>query len=135
PDYAWTWVSSESFGWATYHYGRWAYDPDYGWIWVPGSEWGPAWVDWQEGDGYVGWAALPPDVGYDAGVGVDFGGFQVGVDLAPTAFVFVPERSFLVANVGSYCLPPERNVAFFGRTRNITNYAFVNDRIVNRGWP
>jgi len=134
-DYGWTWVSAESFGWATYHYGRWSYDPDYGWIWVPGTEWGPAWVDWQEGDGYVGWGALPPVVGFDASYGVDFGGFQVGVDLAPTAFVFVPERSFLVANVGSYCLPPDRNLAFFGRTRNITSYAMVNNRIFNRGWP
>ncbi|HEY8019509.1 MAG TPA: DUF6600 domain-containing protein [Thermoanaerobaculia bacterium] len=134
-DYGWTWVSAESFGWATYHYGRWSYDPDYGWIWVPGTEWGPAWVDWQEGDGYVGWGALPPVVGFDASYGVDFGGFQVGVDLVPTAFVFVPERSFLVANVASFCLPPDRNLAFFGRTRNITSYAVVNNRIFNRGWP
>jgi len=49
-DYGWTWVSSEPFGWATYHYGRWAYDPDYGWIWIPGTQWGPAWVDWQESE-------------------------------------------------------------------------------------
>ncbi len=134
-DYGWTWVSSEPFGWATYHYGRWAYDSDYGWIWVPGTEWGPAWVAWQSGDNYVGWAALPPTVGFEAGVGVDLGGFDVGVDLAPVDYVFVPQNRFLVANVGSYCLAPQQNVAIFGRTRNITNYAFVGGRIVNRGWP
>jgi hypothetical protein len=134
-DYGWTWVSAEPFGWATYHYGRWTFDPDYGWIWVPGTEWGPAWVDWQEGDSYVGWAPLPPTVGYNAGVGLDLGGFELGVDLAPSAFVFVPERSFLVSDVSSYCLPPQDNVRFFNRTRNITQYTVVNDRIFNRGLP
>ena len=34
-DVGWTWVSYEDFGWATYHYGRWADLDDYGWIWVP----------------------------------------------------------------------------------------------------
>src|ERR1043166_2251478 len=44
-DVGWTWVSYEDFGWATYHYGRWAMISDLGWIWVPGRdadlEWGP----------------------------------------------------------------------------------------------
>jgi len=132
-DYGWTWVSSERFGWATYHYGRWAYDPDYGWIWVPGTQWGPAWVDWQEGDNYVGWAPLPPTVGFDASYGV--GSVQIGVDLAPAAFVFVPERRFLVADVASYCLPAQENVTIIGRTRNITRYSVVNDRVFNQGLP
>src|ERR1700748_2537305 len=43
----WTWVSYEDFGWATYHYGRWARLRDRGWVWVPGTEWGPAWVSWR----------------------------------------------------------------------------------------
>ena len=45
-DVGWTWISYEDFGWATYHYGRWASLADYGWVWFPGSdlEWGPAWV-------------------------------------------------------------------------------------------
>src|ERR1700737_4578453 len=37
-DLGWTWVSYEDFGWATYHYGRWARLVDYGWGWVPGRE-------------------------------------------------------------------------------------------------
>ena len=35
-DVGWTWVSYEDFGWATYHYGRWADLTDLGWVWVPG---------------------------------------------------------------------------------------------------
>jgi hypothetical protein len=65
-DQGWTWLSNEPFGWATYHYGRWYQDPEIGWAWVPGTEWGPAWVSWQEGsqqgNDYVGWAPLPPGV-------------------------------------------------------------------------
>jgi Family of unknown function (DUF6600) len=66
--YGWTWISTEPFGWATYHYGQWIYDRFDGWVWIPGSEWGPAWVAWQEGDGFVGWAPLGPvgATGYDA---------------------------------------------------------------------
>jgi hypothetical protein len=28
-------------------------------------EWGPAWVDWRQGDDFVGWAPLPPDEAID----------------------------------------------------------------------
>jgi hypothetical protein len=51
-----TWVSYDPWGWGTYHYGRWAYDPFHGWIWVPGSGYSPAWVYWWYGSNYVGWA-------------------------------------------------------------------------------
>src|SRR5262249_55493932 len=68
-DYGWYWVSDENFGWATYHYGRWLYDPLEGWVWVPGYEWGPSWVSWREGDGYIGWAPLPPRVSFRIGAG------------------------------------------------------------------
>lgn len=58
--YGWTWASDEPFGWATYHYGRWAFGPSLGWMWVPGYTWGPAWVTWRYGEGAVGWAPLYP---------------------------------------------------------------------------
>lgn len=50
------WVSHDPWGWGTYHYGRWAYDPGYGWVWVPGSGYSPAWVYWMYGSDYFGWA-------------------------------------------------------------------------------
>ena len=59
-DYGWYWDSDEDFGWAAYHYGRWVNDRYYGWIWIPGTEWAPAWVSWRHGNGYSGWAPLPP---------------------------------------------------------------------------
>lgn len=35
--YGWTLFSDEPFGWATYHYGRWAWNFQVGWLWVPGT--------------------------------------------------------------------------------------------------
>ncbi len=63
-EWGWFWVSDpeeEDWGWVTFHYGRWVFERGLGWFWVPGDEWAPAWVDWRYGDGYVGWAPLPPD--------------------------------------------------------------------------
>ena len=31
-DYGNTWVSSDPWGWACYHYGRWTYNSYYGWV-------------------------------------------------------------------------------------------------------
>jgi len=52
------------FGWATYHYGRWVEHDDLGWVWIPGNEWAPAWVEWRNGGGYVGYVPLGPE-GYE----------------------------------------------------------------------
>ena len=59
-DWGWTWESDYPWGWAPFHYGRWALTPSWGWVWYPGTVWAPAWVDWRFGGGYIGWAPLPP---------------------------------------------------------------------------
>ena len=53
----------QPFGWATYHYGRWAYSNRLGWVWVPGTQWAPAWVAWRGSEDHLAWAPLPPDAG------------------------------------------------------------------------
>src|SRR4029450_11627725 len=80
-DVGWTWVSYEDFGWATYHYGRWANLADYGWVWLPGEDldWGPAWVSWRTGGDYIGWAPLPP-----RGPGVVYEGQSIGTNVDVT---------------------------------------------------
>ncbi len=60
-DYGWTFACDWDWGWLPFHYGRWAYFDD-SWGWVPDHTWGPAWVDWREGGGYVGWRPRAPDV-------------------------------------------------------------------------
>jgi hypothetical protein len=134
-DYGWTWISSEPWGWATYHYGRWLLDPQYGWLWVPGNQWGPAWVSFQQGGGYIGWAPLPPSVGFSASVGIRIGGFSLSASIDPYAYSFVPERSFLQERVAAEILPPARNVTFVRNTTNITNITVVNNRVVNQSVP
>jgi hypothetical protein len=52
------WISTEPWGWAPYHYGRWSWVGGYGWAWVPGRVFGGAWVSWSWGPSHVGWCAL-----------------------------------------------------------------------------
>jgi hypothetical protein len=78
-DDGWYWVSDEPWAWATYHYGRWDLSSQFGWYWVPQTQWAPAWVSWNSGGGYIGWAPL-----YPSGVRV----------ISPRAYVFVEERHF-----------------------------------------
>lgn len=129
----WMWVSEEPFGWATYHYGRWAWDRRVGWLWVPGTDWAPAWVAWQQGNGYIGWAPLPPTVGFDFGVGIRLGGLNVSLDIAPRRYAFIAERRFLDSRISSEIVPEGRNVTIINLTRNVTNYTVVGDRVMNNG--
>jgi hypothetical protein len=50
-----TWVSSEPWGWAPYHYGTWDLHPRWGWVWYPGTAFAPAWVYWYWGPSHVAW--------------------------------------------------------------------------------
>ena len=59
-DWGWTFVSDDPWGWAAYHYGRWNWGLGVGWYWIPGRVWGPAWVSWRYGGGYVSWCPLGP---------------------------------------------------------------------------
>jgi len=133
-DQGWTWISDEPYGWATYHYGRWYEDPDLGWSWVPGDQWAPAWVDWQEGDDYVGWAPLPPNYDIAGGYGGGYG-YDSSYRLAPESYVFVQERYFLAPTIVNYVIPRQQVVTIFGRTRNYTNYRVSNNQVYNQGIP
>jgi hypothetical protein len=59
-EWGWTYVSDVPWAWAGYHYGRWGFGVGIGWYWIPGTVWGPAWVSWRYGGGYVAWAPLGP---------------------------------------------------------------------------
>jgi hypothetical protein len=124
-DYDWTWVADEEWGWAPYHYGRWALDRRYGWVWVPGSVWAPAWVSWRWGNGYAGWAPLPPEADITAGPA------NFGIDTL--AYTFVEERHLAEPVLVQHYAPPARNVTLVNVTRNVTNYTVVENRVVNRG--
>ena len=130
-DDGWTWITDESWGWATYHYGRWVNLDGIGWCWVPGYTWAPAWVSWRYGDGYCGWAPLPPDsfVGIDYfGDGFDIGiGFHIGGDcdgyygIGAGWYHFVPVGCLGYSNYRRYYAHRYDNFAIINRTTNVTN--------------
>ena len=130
-DDGWTWDSDESFGWATYHYGRWVNLNGPGWCWVPGYTWAPAWVSWRYGGGYCGWAPLPPDsfVGVDYfGGGFAFGiGFHIGGDcdrfygIGPGCYNFLPVGCLGYRNYRGYYYNRANNYTIINRTTNVTN--------------
>ena len=130
-DAGWTWVAAEPWGWAAFHYGRWYWDAGYGWAWVPGTVWAPAWVAWRSGGGHIGWAPLPPQVRWEAGVGFSTGGVGFTAVIAPQNWCFVEERDITAPALREVIVPRARNVTFVNITNNITNYTVINNRIVN----
>ncbi len=134
-DYGWTFQSDEPWGWAVYHYGRWTYDENYGWVWVPGTEWGPAWVAWRYGDGYIGWAPLPPAVGWSAGNGLVVGSFDLETGIYWTWWVFVQPRWFTAPHIRVHVVHPAMNKNIWHKTKDITRYHSVNHKVFNPGFP
>src|SRR6266446_9057572 len=135
-DDGWTWISYEDFGWATYHYGRWAKLTDYGWVWVPGAdlEWGPAWVSWRTGGDYIGWAPLPP-----RGAGVVYEGQPIGArvdveyDIGPQYYNFCDVRFIGEPVLRDRIFPPTQNVTYITNTVNVTNIIVQNNVVYNYG--
>ena len=135
-DDGWTWISYEDFGWATYHYGRWANLADYGWTWFPGDDldWGPAWVSWRTGGDYVGWAPLPP-----RGAGVVYEGRPIGpqvdieYDIGPEFYNFCEVRYIGEPVLRNYIAPRVQNVTYINNTVNVTNITVQNNVVYNYG--
>lgn len=132
----WTWVSYEDFGWATYHYGRWANMADYGWVWFPGTdlEWGPAWVSWRTGGDYIGWAPLPP-----RGPGIVYEGGPIGdrvdieFDIGPAYYNFIDVRFIGEPVLRDRIFPYSQNVTYIDNTVNVTNITVQNNVVYNYG--
>lgn len=131
-DAGWTWDSDEPFGWAVYHYGRWANVEDIGWIWVPDTEWGPAWVSWRRSPRYVGWAPLPPEAHFRLTIG-----FSSWVDdyydIGPSSYCFVEGRNFGEHRLRSVFVDPRENITIINQTTNITNITYVDSHVHNEG--
>src|SRR5437868_4742679 len=135
-DEGWTWVSYEDFGWATYHYGRWARLADQGWVWFPGSDldWGPAWVSWRTGGDYVGWAPLPP-----RGPGIVYEGQPIGArvdidfDIGPDYYNFIDARFIGEPVLRDRIFAPSQNVTYINNTVNVTNITVQNNVVYNYG--
>jgi hypothetical protein len=137
-DEGWCWQSDYSWGEYVFHYGRWMRDARFGWAWVPGYTWGPGWVSWRqaEGEGYCGWAPLPPGATFVAGVGFMWNG-RLAVDadfgLGPDAYVFIPFDHFWAHDYLGFRAPFGR-VSFLFRGSFVANhYGVIGGRFVFDG--
>jgi hypothetical protein len=118
------WVSSEPYGWATSHYGRWAYSSPYNrWVWSPDTQWGPAWVEWRQTNDHFGWAPLAPA--------------HVAVNYAPPveSWHYCGSAHILDANVTRYYEPRDRVVVIQREARPIEHYQTVSNVKVVVGPP
>jgi hypothetical protein len=102
--WGWTWVEAEPWGFAPFHYGRWALASN-GWVWVPG----PSMVRPVYAPALVGWVGGGPGFHFSAGVGVGW------FPLAPGE-VFIPGYRVSRAYVNSV---------------NVTNTAVNTVRVTN----
>lgn len=112
-DAGWMWTSNYNWGWAPFHYGRWAYDDMYGWLWIPGYDWSPAWVTWGSfGDNYC-WAPLMPGIN----VGIGYGHYR------PHSFYWnaVPRRHIYDRDIDRREVPREQI------NNSVTNITVINN--------
>jgi hypothetical protein len=132
-DYGWMWMSGDPWGSIPYRYGRWTYDDFYGWIWIPGDVWAPSWTAWRYGDGWVGWAPLPPEADWSAGAGLSWGPSNLDQGIDRFGWSFCRESEFGAARQRLTVEPASRNVTLLSLTRDVTHYEDVNNVPVFRG--
>jgi hypothetical protein len=120
--WGWTWVEDEPWGFAPFHYGRWAYAGNR-WCWVPGPV-------------AVRPVYAPALVAFVGGVGISIGGGP-GVGWFPLApgEVYVPyyrgSRGYVErVNVTNTVVNVTR-VSNIYNQRNVTNITYVNQRVNN----
>ncbi len=140
-DQGWFWISGYSWGWATFHYGRWFHNPRYGWCWWPDTTWAPSWVCWRYNQDYCGWAPLPPHAVYRSGAGFIYDGHQVSTGLnfglSVGAFTFVPARDFCDPQPWRHRIEAGEVARVYNQTAVINNIIFDSrhEGIVNAGIP
>jgi len=139
-DCGWYWYSDYSWGYTTFHYGRWFRHGRFGWCWSPDTVWGPAWVTWRTSSDYCGWAPLPPHAVFVSGGGFTYYGrsVDIGFDfgLSVSCYSFLP--------FGRLCDPFPRNhvvvqknvTKIYNNTTIINNYGSGNNNtVINHGVP
>jgi hypothetical protein len=120
-----TWVSSEPWGYVTYHHGRWDWRAGFGWLWIPGVYYSPAWVAWNSWDGYCGWAPMgyynyPATWGYGA-----WNGYH--------CWNVVPVNHLTTVNVNVY-IRGDRHLIAAAQGTGVTTWNGVGPRPANTPW-
>ena len=131
-DRGWTWISNENFGWATYHYGRWARLSERGWVWVPGSTWAPAWVSWRQSDDYVGWAPLPPETESEQDVKIEEWA-DTYYNIGPGSYVFLKTTDLGNPSYRGFIASSHDDLDIISRTNNVTSIYYGKTGVIDNG--
>lgn len=136
-DHGWYWLSGYSWGWATFHYGRWFHHNELGWCWAPDPVWAPAWVCWRNTGTYCGWAPLPPGAGLSPAYGLVFHGRPVPAGhtfgLGASAFVFVHAGHLLDHHLTRSLITGAAARQLFDETSPMTSLVSNSGRVLNLG--
>ncbi len=98
--WGWTWLSDfKEWGWAAFHYGRFAHTPTAGWVMINDILWAPAQALWKESENMIGWAPLPP--GYSVMEAVRFG---ASVHVPRQGWSFVPKEQLTSTDLSRHFL-------------------------------
>jgi len=127
--WGWTWVEDEPWGFAPFHYGRWAFAGG-GWFWVPGPVvvrpmWAPALV------AFVGGG---PGFRFSAGVGVGWFPLGPGEVFVPAYHVsrgYVNNVNVTNTNVSVTNVTNVYNTVIVNKTTTINNITYVNQHVNN----
>jgi len=124
--WGWTWVEDEPWGFAPFHYGRWAFASG-GWLWVPG----PSVVRPIYAPALVAWVGGGPGFNFSFSFGAGVGWFP----LAPGE-VFIPGYRVSRVYVNSVNLTNTRvdvsrvtnvyNTVVINRTTTVNNITYAN---------
>lgn len=120
-EYGWTWASDYIWGWATFHYGRWSFNDYLGWFWVPDNEWGPAWVNWRQADGYYGWSPMEPGISINMSFGRPY-------DSNYDHWLFVRDMDFEKSDLNNYYVNQYDHDRIVRNSTVINLTYFDNDR-------
>jgi hypothetical protein len=92
--------------------------------------WGPSWVAWQHGNGWVGWAPLPPSSHWRPSLGT----YLTELHPIPSNhWNFIEERNLSQTKLKSSIVSIARNESLLKKTRDNTRYAIRDGTPVNQG--
>jgi hypothetical protein len=124
------WVADEDWGWACFHYGRWAWTVQFGWCWMPGTVWAPNWCAWRWGDEWCAWAPLPPSARFSFQLGLSVGDVDLDAVIEPSWWCCCHPSFILEPKIRVRIVPFSRNVTILHVTRNVTRITIRDHHVV-----
>lgn len=88
---------------------------------------------WRMGLGYIGWAPLPPGVGWQPGIGLELGRIDLDREIPSGRWVFVQDRFFAEPRLRDHVLLSFQSATVFPNTRVVAGLQVVGGNIFDVG--